>query len=556
LNLYKSFRAVLSRLWLLWELVLIGEPILIIASDPSVASDAVLGLISLISPLVYGGDFRPFFTIYNSDLKELTEVFTENQYLNSLSDKRKPVFSLSEKNQKIKDKSKPNINDNENDDKKGYRGFDLNENRTRNHLDCTEETNIENEYDNDDDDDDEYDNDGGGGGGGVKGKDNIVHEEQNNQNNYIDPNNRDFNRKNAECSDDNSSGNSEDRNELEETFEEDQQPENEERAGSRSIPVIVGVTNPYFLKIWNGKHILKLGSPAPMTQNRGKISQGHMEARHELQTTHSALIKVDRKKILEQLLPTRSRKGMHHNNNNDKHQNSKGTGFINRDRETIQQNYTKTMHFTDTDRNEERNNEILRKHFLQLTENFLLPLERYFASLIPLQRNMSIFLKQPQLKVFDEREFLSSIRQQKKGIFGERKANEIEFYRRFLHSPNFLTWFNARRKEAIEKVNIVYRNLLLESNVVRLLKEEKRKEVEIVDLLLKVREQLIHCLDKEVTTKLEVLLREIADCLPEDLRQCISIPLPSGHQWLYNRPSSETRKEDNLVENEKPETPP
>jgi len=55
---------------------------------------------------------------------------------------------------------------------------------------------------------------------------------------------------------------------------------------------------------------------------------------------------------------------------------------------------------------------------------------------------------------------------------------------------------------------------------------------------------------------LEVLLREIADCLPEDLRQCISIPLPSGHQWLYNRPSSETRKKDNLLENEKPETPP
>lgn len=32
------------------------------------------------------------------------------------------------------------------------------------------------------------------------------------------------------------------------------------------------------------------------------------------------------------------------------------------------------------------NNEILRRHFLQLTESFLIPLERYFASLMPLAK--------------------------------------------------------------------------------------------------------------------------------------------------------------------------
>jgi hypothetical protein len=67
------------------------------------------------------------------------------------------------------------------------------------------------------------------------------------------------------------------------------------------------------------------------------------------------------------------------------------------------------------------NNEVLRKHFLQLTETFMVPLERYFASLMPLVkyvvyeiwltsiREISVFRKPPKLKVFSEQEFLESI---------------------------------------------------------------------------------------------------------------------------------------------------
>jgi hypothetical protein len=35
------------------------------------------------------------------------------------------------------------------------------------------------------------------------------------------------------------------------------------------------------------------------------------------------------------------------------------------------------------------NNELLRRHFLRLTESFLVPLERYFSSLMPLARTVS-----------------------------------------------------------------------------------------------------------------------------------------------------------------------
>jgi len=71
-NIYNCFKTIQTKLWLLWELVLLGEPILVVSSSPTTCSDAVLGLISLISPIEYGGDFRPYFTIHDTDFKRYT----------------------------------------------------------------------------------------------------------------------------------------------------------------------------------------------------------------------------------------------------------------------------------------------------------------------------------------------------------------------------------------------------------------------------------------------------------------------------------------------------
>ncbi|PAV92255.1 hypothetical protein WR25_09022 [Diploscapter pachys] len=70
IDMYKSLSTVLSHVQLLWELVLIGEPLLVIASTPSRSSAIVQSLIQLISPLRYMHDFRPFFTIHDSEFKE------------------------------------------------------------------------------------------------------------------------------------------------------------------------------------------------------------------------------------------------------------------------------------------------------------------------------------------------------------------------------------------------------------------------------------------------------------------------------------------------------
>lgn len=56
-----------SKLWILWELILLGQPLLVLSPSPTLSSDAVFALASIISPLEYKGDFRPFFTIQDSD---------------------------------------------------------------------------------------------------------------------------------------------------------------------------------------------------------------------------------------------------------------------------------------------------------------------------------------------------------------------------------------------------------------------------------------------------------------------------------------------------------
>lgn len=61
-RLYELFCKSLESMWILWELMVIGEPILVVGDTPKGASDAVFALIELIKPIPFGGDFRPYFT--------------------------------------------------------------------------------------------------------------------------------------------------------------------------------------------------------------------------------------------------------------------------------------------------------------------------------------------------------------------------------------------------------------------------------------------------------------------------------------------------------------
>jgi hypothetical protein len=75
-GLYLCFKDLLDELWTLWELVLLAEPILVKSSSPYFCSRAVFSLINLITPLKYGGDFRPYTTIHDPDLSDMVSAET------------------------------------------------------------------------------------------------------------------------------------------------------------------------------------------------------------------------------------------------------------------------------------------------------------------------------------------------------------------------------------------------------------------------------------------------------------------------------------------------
>jgi hypothetical protein len=80
INIYSIFKNNIDFLIKLWELLILGESILIITPFPKVSCEAVLSCISIISPLFYAGDFRPYFTVHNSDFKHFIEMGKTHGY--------------------------------------------------------------------------------------------------------------------------------------------------------------------------------------------------------------------------------------------------------------------------------------------------------------------------------------------------------------------------------------------------------------------------------------------------------------------------------------------
>lgn len=71
-DLFRSVAPILNHVQLLWELVITCEPIVVMANSPCVCSELVQSLVSLVWPLRFCSDFRPFFTIHDSEFKEYT----------------------------------------------------------------------------------------------------------------------------------------------------------------------------------------------------------------------------------------------------------------------------------------------------------------------------------------------------------------------------------------------------------------------------------------------------------------------------------------------------
>jgi hypothetical protein len=75
IGLFSTYRSLTPCLWTLWELVLLGRPVLVLGPSPRLCGDAIMAMVSLIAPLSFHGDYRPYFTLYDPDFASIQAAF-------------------------------------------------------------------------------------------------------------------------------------------------------------------------------------------------------------------------------------------------------------------------------------------------------------------------------------------------------------------------------------------------------------------------------------------------------------------------------------------------
>ncbi|KAM9522455.1 protein DENND6A isoform 1-T1 [Salvelinus alpinus] len=336
-DLFTCFHPVFFHIQMLWELVLLGEALVVMAPSPAESSDTVLALVSCISPLRYCSDFRPYFTIHDSEFKEYT---TRTQAPPS---------------------------------------------------------------------------------------------------------------------------------------------------------VILGVTNPFFAKtLQHWPHIIRIGD---MKQAGETVKQ----------------MKVKKLKNLKTL---DSKPGVY----------SAYKPFLNKDEDIIKQ----LQKGVQQKRPSAAQNAILRRYFLELTQSFIIPLERYVASLMPLQKNISPWKSPPQLRPFLQEDFMKTLEKAGPQLTSPLKGDWMGLYRQFLRCPNFDGWFRNRKREMMKKLEALHLEAVCEEDLQ--VRVQQHTEVETVDLVLKLKDKLTQAEREQLPlrpgtlTKLQAHIDSVILSLPDDLQGILHKP--------------------------------
>ncbi|TRY92896.1 hypothetical protein DNTS_005710, partial [Danionella cerebrum] len=257
--------------------------------------------------------------------------------------------------------------------------------------------------------------------------------------------------------------------------------------------VILGVTNPFFAKtLQHWPHIIRIGD----MKQPGEMAKQ---------------MKVKKLKNLKTL---DSKPGVY----------TAYKPFLNKDEDIIKQ----LQKGVQQKRPSAAQNAILRRYFLELTQSFIIPLERYVASLMPLQKSISPWKSPPQLRPFSQDEFMKTLEKAGPQLTSRLKGDWIGLYRQFLRSPNFDGWFRSRRKEMMQKLEALHLEALCEEDLQ--MRIQKHTEVEAVDLVLKLKDKLTQAekdhLPVRVGTlpKLQAHIESIILSLPDDLQGILHKP--------------------------------
>uniref|UniRef100_A0A183CE13 UDENN domain-containing protein n=1 Tax=Globodera pallida TaxID=36090 RepID=A0A183CE13_GLOPA len=397
-HFYDGMRRLLPHLQLIWELVLLGEPVLVLAPTASLSSALVHALIGLIGPLRYYGDYRPFFTIHDSDFVELSarQNCCVNNFVLGVTN---PFFLKAFAHWPHILKMGPDLNDHNNNNINSLRRQRSSDSRLlpmllrsaqqttpagpiaqrRTVLAAAAAT-------------------AGGGGGGVT----------------------------AIC----------------------------RSSGTTATSMDSG----------GGKERTEQNGANGHSSRQQEQEVGHIQ--HRTTTTTTTIRRLSDRAQLD---------------------HRSAGGLLSAHRQFLYQDKSLSRKLLRTHNDSASQWYILRRHFVELTQSFINPLERYIASLLPLRRHLCPFQPVPSTRPFSLDHFLSSLQHfGHPGVRGDWQG----LYRQFVaRSPNFIGWLQQRRRDIEWQLREEHLEVLCTAN----LSPDvlcRRNQVEIVDLVLKFRDRL------------------------------------------------------------------
>ncbi|KJE91019.1 hypothetical protein CAOG_02223 [Capsaspora owczarzaki ATCC 30864] len=278
-------------------------------------------------------------------------------------------------------------------------------------------------------------------------------------------------------------------------------------ARNRSVPsAILGVTNPYFIKALHhwpnhvvvGEPLKRQSSPVPGAQPSGSGLSAAAPVKSFALSPASKRPKSEWKQCVQVQYKPR----------------------IERSKALLKQ-----LEF-DASMSDSAKTALLRQHFAALTDAFMGPLERYFASLLPLQRHISPWKHLPALSRFVPEDFLKSVEQLGPQVTSGRKGDWIGLYKAFLECPNFKEWHQGKQREANDRLRKLYLEKVCEADLAQWVQD--KDELHLVDLLVRLREEMTNpasqrfitpAMSRQFGAHIDLILSK----LPNDLRASLGI---------------------------------
>ncbi|CAL2042019.1 unnamed protein product [Caenorhabditis brenneri] len=165
---------------------------------------------------------------------------------------------------------------------------------------------------------------------------------------------------------------------------------------------------------------------------------------------------------------------------------------------------------------------ILQRHFLELTQSFMIPMERYLSSLMPLKKEMSPFKGIPSTRPFSMDDFLASVDANGgPSLTCGTKGDWQGLYRRFITCSNFGGWLSMRSRDVNNQLKSHYVEALCSADFCPQTLATKHN-VEIVDLVLRIRERIIEIgAETEIRRNLVRQIVKILSNVDDDLKQLL-----------------------------------